>query len=223
MTTTSEPVAERDFARIECNEAPMVGVFYLMAVVLPLLAWLTLWIFGVPMRFNVPEREFNPLVLLPVVAALAGLFFLVVAIFMTLRLRRFGVSVLTLDRRPRIGGRLLGRIASTVEVTPRDEWHLGFRCVETFKSAGSRGQIYTADVVRWEYTTTMPAHAHSLKTGIPVDIPIPEDCLELKDPIELARPKRGAIRWDLFLKGKRDGLDYLASFAVPIRSELQPR
>src|SRR3954470_17510382 len=105
MTTTSEPVAERDFARIECNEAPMVGVFYLMAVVLPLLAWLTLWIFGVPMRFNVPEREFNPLVLLPVVAALAGLFFLVVAIFMTLRLRRFGVSVLTLDRRPRIGGR----------------------------------------------------------------------------------------------------------------------
>jgi hypothetical protein len=106
---TNDTAGERVFAQIECNEAAGAPVFWLMAAVLPLLGFAVIWIAGVPFRFDVPEREFNPLVLMPVVGLLAGLFFLLAAIFMTMRLRKYGRSTLTLDKRPRIGGRVLGR------------------------------------------------------------------------------------------------------------------
>jgi hypothetical protein len=99
--------------------------------VLPLLGFAVLWIAGVPFRFDVPAREFNPLALIPVVALLAGLFFLLAAIFMPLRLRKYGKSTLTLDRRPRIGGRVLGRITSTADVPSQGEWDLVLQCIET--------------------------------------------------------------------------------------------
>jgi len=217
--STTELVSERHFAQIECNEAPASGVFFLMAFVVPLLGFLPLWIFGVPLRFNLPARDLNPLVLLPVIAMLAGLFFLVAAIVMTLRLHRFGVSTLTLDKRPRIGGRIVGRVVSTVDIVPRGDWQLGVRCIETVKAAGANGRVYQTDLTRWEHESTMPGGAHSLRAGVPVDIAIPEGCLESKDPVEIARQKRGALRWVLVVKGERDGLDYLASFLVPMRSE----
>ena len=114
------------FTRIECNEAPSASVFWMMAGIIPLLGFLIIWIAGVPFRFDMNEREFNPLVFIPVVAVFAGLFFLVSAAFMTLRLRRFGVSTLALDMKPRIGGHLRGRITSTVDVTAA-EWRLVLR------------------------------------------------------------------------------------------------
>jgi hypothetical protein len=221
--STTELLPGRHFARIECNEAPAGGVFFLMAFLLPLLGLLPLWIFGVPLRFNVPAREFNPLVLLPVVATLAGLFFLVAAIVMTLRLRRFGVSTLTLDKRPRVGGQIVGRVASTVDLVPRGDWQLAVRCLEKIKAAGSKGQVYETDVTRWEHEATIPAAAHRLAAGIPVDIAVPDDCLVLTDPLEIARKKRGTLRWVLVLRAQCDGLDYLASFLVPMRSERDAR
>src|SRR3954471_2336129 len=215
---TTEANGERHFGVIECNGAPAAGVFWLMVGVLPLLGFLVLWLAGVPLRFDVPAREFNPLVLLPVIASIAGLFFLAGAIFMALRLRRFGRSTLSLDARPRIGGRGAGRITSTVDVAPDGEWGLVLQCIETVKAAGAANRVYSTDLTRWEYKQTLPATAHSLRAGIPVEIAIPADCLELTDPIEIARTKRGALRWVLQLTGRRAGLNYLASFALPIRS-----
>jgi hypothetical protein len=215
---TVDPTGGHHFAEIECNEAAAPGVFAMMAVVLPLLGFLAIWIARVPLRFNVPAREFNPLVMLPLVATLAGLFFAVWAIGIALRLRRFGASRLTLARRPRIGGRVLGRITSTVEVVPRDDWRLVLQCIETIKDVGSK-RVSRTDLTRWEYRTTMPAGSASLRAGIPVDIAIPDDCLELTDPIERARTNRGTLKWVLYLKAPVAGLDYLASFLVPIRSE----
>jgi hypothetical protein len=215
---TIDATGDRHFAEIECNEAAAPGVFAMMAVVLPLLGFLALWLARVPLRFNVPAREFNPLVMLPVFATLAGLFFAVWATAIALRLRRFGTSRLTLSRRPRIGGRVLGRITSTAEVVPRDDWRLVLQCIETIKDVGSK-RISSTDLTRWEYHTTMPAGSASLRAGVPVDIAIPDNCLELTDPIERARTKRGTLKWVLYLKAPVAGLDYLASFLVPIRSD----
>src|SRR5882724_11254561 len=144
-----------------------------MAAVLPVLGFAVIWIAGVPFRFDVPARAFNPLALLPVVALLAGLFFLLAAIFMTLRLRKYGRSMLTLDKRPRIGGRVLGRVTSTVNVAPQGEWDLVLQCIETIKSAGQ--SLAWTDLTRWERNTTLPASAFPLRAGVPVDIAIPEN------------------------------------------------
>jgi len=215
---TTEPASERHFALIECNEAPASGVFWLMALVLPSLGFLVLWVAGVPLRFDVPAREFNPLVLLPIIASLAGLFFLVGAIFMTLRLRRYGRSMLSLNKRPKIGGRVTGRITSTVDVAPSGDWELILQCIETITNAGANNRIYSTDLTRWKYQQTLPAPSYSLRSGIPVEIAIPDNCLELTDPVEIARSARGQLRWVLQLHNQGPGLNYAASFLIPIRS-----
>ncbi len=220
---TIEASGERYLTRIECNEAAGAPVFWLMAVVLPLLGFLSMWIAGVSLRFDVPAREFNPLALIPVIASLAGLFFLVAAIVMTLRLRKYGRSMLTLDAQPRIGGRVVGRVTSTVDVAPLGEWELVLQCRETIKSAGQQARVYQTDLTRWESRATVPASAHTLLTGVPVDIAIPRNCLEIADPIERARQKRGTLRWVLQLKGERPGVGYLASFAIPISATSSDR
>ena len=159
------------------------------------------------------------MVLLPIVASLAGLFFLVGAIFMTLRLRRYGRSMLSLDKRPNIGGRLIGRITSTVDVAPGGDWGLLLQCIETITNAGANNRIYSTDVTRWKYQQTLPAASYSLRAGIPVEIVIPDNCLELTDPVEIARRARGKLRWVLQLNSQGPGLNYAASFLIPIRSE----
>jgi hypothetical protein len=207
------------FARIECNEAPSASVFWMMAVSIPLLGFLIIWIAGVPFRFDINERDFNPLVFIPVVAVFVGLFFLVSAVFMTLRLRRFGVSTLALDMKPRVGGHVRGRITSTVDVTAA-EWRLVLRCIESIKaiSGGTSSVTHRSDVERWKFELTMPGAACTIGAGVPIDIAIPENALALHDPIERARQHRGTLRWVLSLRGRRDGLDYLASFEIPIRA-----
>jgi hypothetical protein len=206
-------------ARIECNEAPSSSVFWMMAFIIPVLGFLVTWIAGVPLRYDVNERDFNPLAVIPILAALVGLFFLVSAIFMTLRLRRFGVSVLSLETTPRVGGRVLGRVTSTVDVTA-DEWRLVLRCIESIRaiSGGTSSVAHRSDLERWKSETTLPGAAYSIGKGVPVDIAVPDDALELRDPIERARQHRGTLRWVLSLKGTREGLDYLASFEIPIRA-----
>jgi hypothetical protein len=184
-------------------------------MVVPLLGFAAIWIAGVPLRFDVPAREFNPLVFIPVVASAAGALIMIRALVITLRVRRFGVSTLTLDKRPRLGGRLRGRVTSTVDVRP-SEWHLSMRCVETITAAGSK-QVHQSDVVRWHAETTVPGEG--LRSGVSIDIPIPADALALTDPIERVRRKRGSLRWTLTLTGAQHGLDYLASFDIPIRVE----
>jgi hypothetical protein len=203
--------------RIECNEAPASSVFWMMAVIIPLLGFAVIWIAGVPLRFDMNSRDFNPLVFIPVVAVAVGLFFMLGAVFMTLRLRRFGVSVLTLDVAPQVGGRLRGRVTSSVDVTA-SEWRLMLHCVETIKVAGSStgSASQRTSIERWKFETTLPGEAYSVGQGVPVDIAIPEDALALRDPIERVRKKRGTLLWALALRGKRDGLDYLASFEIPM-------
>src|SRR5437868_4046857 len=141
-----DATGQRDEERIECNEVAGASVFWLMAAVLPLLGFAVIWISGIPFRFDVPAREFNPLVLLPVIGLLAGLFFLVAAIVMTLRLRKYGQSTLTLTLHPRIGGHLRGRVTSTVDFAPQDEWHLVVQCIETIRSAGAQTRVYRTDL-----------------------------------------------------------------------------
>jgi hypothetical protein len=203
---------------IECNEAAAPAVFLAMAATLPLLGFGVLWIAGVPFRFDVPAHEFNPLVFIPIVASVAGLFFLVAGLFITVRLWRFGRSILTLDREPRVGGHVIGRITSTSDVTPSDDWEVGLRCVETFKDIATSSRVTSSTLTRWQTKSTLP-RGQSLKAGVAIDIAVPHDCLVITDPLEQARRTRGRLTWTLWLKGKRGGMDYLASFMIPIPRE----
>ena len=142
--------------------------------------------------------------------------------FMTLRLHQFGRSTLTLDQRPRIGGRLLGRVTSTVDVALQGEWDLVLQCIETITAAGRQNRVYRTDLTRWECHSMLSASGHTLRSGVPVDIVIPQNCLDIADPVERARQRRGTLRWVLQLKGQRPRLNYLASFVIPVTQGHQP-
>jgi hypothetical protein len=190
-----------------CNEAGSSSALWLTAFVLPLLGFLVIWIAGIPFRFDVPVREFNPLVFIPVVASIAGLFVLIQAAFITVRGRRFGVSTLTLDSAPRPGGSVRGRVTCTIEV-PASDWRFLIQRTDSVLGGGKHQSLHQ-DVVTWTSESALPGAAHSLITGVPVDMAIPSPPAGQKDP---------RTRWVLTLTGARPGLDYRATFRLPIRS-----
>ncbi|MBA1140179.1 hypothetical protein [Mesorhizobium neociceri] len=63
------------------------GAMLLIAILIP-------WYFELPLNFNVTDGEFNPLVFVPVVFAVIGLYSLPKAIRDTLRVREFGATTL---------------------------------------------------------------------------------------------------------------------------------
>ena len=76
-----------------------------------------------PLNFNVNDREFNPLVFVPVVFAAIGLYALLKAIRDTLRVRKFGAT--TLEAGPaKPGGRFEGRLRTSDPLRQGTEQHL---------------------------------------------------------------------------------------------------
>lgn len=91
-------------------DANVAGTMVLIAVLIP-------WHFEPPLNFDVTDREFNPLVFVPVVFAVIGLYSLRKAIRDTPRVRKFGAT--TLQAGPaRPGGRFEGLVRSSRDLRP---------------------------------------------------------------------------------------------------------
>ncbi len=154
-------------------------------------------------------------------AAASGLLFPVVglgllgwAVLASLRARRFGVAVLTLETRPgRIGGRFTGSV-ETGSPLPRDAGAtLRFACVRRTTTGVGKSRR-THETVLWESESGFGAGqlGRGVRgTQIPATFEIPESC----PPSDDARPD-DSVLWRLEVRAELAGADLRTHFEVPV-------
>jgi hypothetical protein len=90
---------------------------YFFAGGMGVIAVLIVWYFELPLNFDVNDRDFNPLVFVPIVFAAIGLYSLLKAIRDTLRVRKFGATTL-LAGQANPGKRFEGLLRSSRDLAP---------------------------------------------------------------------------------------------------------
>jgi hypothetical protein len=133
-------------------------------------------------------------------------------IYSLLRHRKFGISRLQMLSVPGVlGGTLRGAVEVPVQVDPPDGFKVRLICVRRVTSGSGKNRS-TSEHVEWEdgKTVNKDLLAHDrTRTGIPVFFNIP---LELPE----ARDGNPAIVWRLSIEGAVPGIDYAATFEVPV-------
>lgn len=108
---------------------------YFLAGGMGLIAALIPWYFELPLNFNVTDREFNPLVFVPVVFAVIGLYALLNAIRNTLRVRKFGATTLQAGG-ANPGKRFEGLLRASRDLAPAGDYTVLLRCIRTYRVGG---------------------------------------------------------------------------------------
>lgn len=132
---SQQPAAAQPPAPVVDANAANASSGYFFAGAMVLIAVLIPWYFELPLNFNVNDREFNPLVFVPVVFAVIGLYALLKAMRDTLRVRKFGAT--TLEAGPaKPGGRFEGRLRSSRDLAPSGDYVVKLRCIRTYRVGG---------------------------------------------------------------------------------------
>lgn len=153
--------------------------------------------------------------LLALLFPLVGVGLLVWAARATLRYRRYGVSVLELRSVPApVGRSIAGVVRTTSAIRPPDGFEVQLRCVRRV-TRGSGKNRSTSESVLWEETRrvagTPSRTAQGMSTEIPVAFAIPPDAV----PCDASNP-RDVVVWWLRVAASVPGVDYAASFEVPV-------
>lgn len=181
-----------------------------------LMAWIfsifwNLIAFTVPF-FVVPEalREGNRAVLLALVFPAIGLGLLVWAIRLTVRYRKYGISVFRLATVPGVIGRLLqGIIVTNAPVRPLEGFRVTLTCINRISRSGSDN---THEKVLWqEERSVTRVHREGRRTVIPVSFRLPHDARESDE-----RDQHDKVIWRLEAHASVPGVDYHVSFDVPV-------
>ncbi|MBL8859818.1 MAG: hypothetical protein JNL28_15030 [Planctomycetes bacterium] len=175
---------------------------------------LTLFL-GWPLNLDTQDPEFNPAVFLVFFLCAVCLGYTFVALRDQLRGNKFGQSVLEMKGHHIAPGLALeGHVRSSRELRASGNYTLKFQCIETIVSRTS-GKTYHENRVRWEAHSTVDAQDASLLEGIPVHFDIPERCRKF-----WSSPHANNISWTLEIRAPVEGLDYYASFDVPVWREV---
>ncbi|WP_136622485.1 MULTISPECIES: hypothetical protein [Mesorhizobium] len=195
------------------------GYFFAGAMVL--IAILIPWYFELPLNFDVTDREFNPLVFVPVVFALIGLYALPKAVRDTLRVRKFGAT--TLQAGPaRPGGRFEGLVRSSRDLSPSGDYTVLLRCIRTYRVGGPIVNTIAEDKstykeeLKYQEKLVIPRGSVQSSAGIPFAFAIPADALPSNGPPVYER-QHGNVRWILTVTAPMPGVDYYAVFAIDMR------
>lgn len=198
--------------RIEDGNAFNATTSWIMATLTAVAAVAIVWYFALPLNFDFNDPAFNPAVFVPVILALASLWYLFGGVKGSLLGGKFGKSVLEMKGRRLLPGQTLeGVIRTAREVRPTGDYTLHFQCIETVKTLG-HGETRSKDHVRWEAKAKVDADTPSSTGGIPVHFFIPTSCRAIWDSGD-------PVRWILEIKAPLEGLDYYAIFAIPVWRE----
>ena len=132
--------------------------------------------------------------------------------------RKFGRSLLALERTPAfLGGVLSGEVESGIQenAAPFNGFRIRLRCVHRWEEKprrGSRNTIHRRQVL-WEAEqwTDGRVRAEDGCLSIPVRFDLPAD-----QPATTLPPGDEGIAWELEVTGEMDGLDYRVEFEVPV-------
>ncbi len=143
-----------------------------------------------------------------------GLLLVLWAVYSILRWMKYGQSEFQMADVPAVvGGQLAGVVRTSAKVRPDDGYHLVLRCVRRI-TTGTGKQRNTAEKVLWEFKQIV---MHELLedepelSAIPVVFSIPHDCWPSND-----QNRDDQTIWRLIASAKVPGIDYSATFEVPV-------
>ncbi len=139
------------------------------------------------------------------------------------RRRKFGESLLTLDETPALlGGELRGKVTCGIDPrdAPREGFRLELRCLHRWEETSSVGSgsdqrkstIRRREVL-WESEDQRAGQASSEigRLAIPLRFDLPAD-----QPATSFGSRNSGIAWELVLSAAAKGLDYKATFHLPV-------
>jgi len=182
------------------------------------------WIFALiwnaisaPVLFILPEEleSGNTLALIGLIFPLVGAGIIVWAIRATLRRRRFGASVLRLAKLPAVPGHTLeARLTARLDPPPAS-MRVQLACVRRI-----HGSEDTTERLLWQDAYDVQGEVMSREAGgtvVPIVFDIPADA----EPTDReARPNE--VAWRLTATASVPGVDYAASFAIPVFQAGEP-
>ncbi|RWL43151.1 MAG: hypothetical protein EOR60_22875 [Mesorhizobium sp.] len=191
---------------------------YFLAGGMGLIGILIPWYFELPLNFDVTDREFNPLIFIPVVFLVVAFYALLKAIRDTLRVRKFGTTTLIAGTAVP-GGRFEGAVRSSRDLTPNGDYTVQLKCIRTYRvggpvvnASGTQKSTYK-DELKWRETIVVPSTSVRSSAGIPFAFQIPPDALPSRGPPIYERV-HGNVRWILTVSAPMRGLNYYAVFAI---------
>ncbi|TGQ08954.1 MULTISPECIES: hypothetical protein [unclassified Mesorhizobium] len=191
---------------------------YFLAGGMGLIGILIPWYFEFPLNFDVTDREFNPLIFIPVVFLVIAFYALLKAIRDTLRVRKFGTTTLIAGTAVP-GGRFEGAVRSSRDLTPNGDYTVQLKCIRTYRvggpvvnTSGTQKSTYK-DELKWRETIVVPSTSVRSSAGIPFAFQIPPDALPSRGPPIYERV-HGNVRWILTVSAPMRGLNYYAVFAI---------
>ncbi|HTP13606.1 MAG TPA: hypothetical protein VMM37_08240 [Bacteroidota bacterium] len=177
-----------------------------------------LWnLISTPLLLFLPEELFekgNTAALLGLLFPLVGIGLLVWAVRQTIELKKFGQSVFKMSSVPGvIGGTLEGTIAIPSHFDPGQDFDLTLSGINRRVSGAGKSQS-TMETILWQDSSAGVksfAQPEAMGAAIPVRFAIPSDC----EQTDGTNP-RNAILWRLEVHAAVPGVDYRASFEVPV-------
>jgi hypothetical protein len=158
-------------------------------------------------------EEENYLALLGLLFPLVGVGLIVWAVWAVLRWRKYGESVFEMATTPGVlGGSLAGVIRTTQSLDPREGFRLVLSCVQK-RTTGSGKHRSTTTTTLWqdERVIRRVLSGPGEPTAIPVAFAVPYDV-----PPSTTESGRREINWRLEVSAAVPGIDYSASFDVPV-------
>lgn len=190
----------------------MAAVFFWVAAVA--MTWWMHSSYDIPLTFDVTDREFCPLIFVPVIFVFIGISLAIRALIDWLRVRKYGLTTLEADE-VFLGGALVGTIRTVSDLEPLDDYTINLRCIETVaRGSASNNSVKYYDERRWEGFNTVKRDQVRSSQGIPVKIAIPAGSGAMATvPGSEMRAGTG-VRWTLEIRAPLKGLDYYAIFLI---------
>jgi len=187
----------------------------------PVVLWVVsiFWnVVTIPVGFILIHQWFeqpNPILLVFLLFPLVGVGLIIGAIYTTLRRLKFGRSICTIDRVPIVpGASFHGEIEMRGDAVPEGGYRLLLVCVHRVTTGSGKNQS-THETPLWQTESRVTAAtAMRLATGgvrVPFSIAIPSD-VRATD----LRTARDQIVWRLDASAEMPGIDYAASFELPV-------
>ena len=168
-----------------------------------------------PLILDFSSRDFNPIVLMPVIVAMGGVLYLALASREWLRAGWFGTSVLEIDE-VFAGQQVHGILRTARDLDATWGFVLRLQCIQSKEIAvpGRNGVIRhtIVDDVLCELSQKVDGQNSRSSVGIPVDFTLPGDMPATQGSETIS----GSIRWALIAEARLAGLDYNAVFRIPV-------
>ena len=187
-------------------------------------AFAVFWnLISAPLLLVIPKEVIekdNKLALLGLMFPVIGVGLFVWAVRATLRWRKFGASTFEMAAVPGvIGGRLRGRIQTTLRSVPASGFELKLSCVRLINRERSTGETgtgnrSTTEKILWQEEQTIdpallgPGYRG---TSVPVEFVIPYEC----EPADDSDPSNRVI-WRLESSADVPGVDFRCTFELPV-------